>query len=264
MRAEDIIQTLIRLITFLVAFGIILFLSAGVYAGFYTSFVPKPIHEGPVHFLFEPCQENNAKCGFLNASVSLSSRRSILMTNQDYILSLSLEMPESKLNRDLGMFVTCAKVSSKDGIIVRNACKSAMLKYKSEIIRIIELFFTWPAILTDYYGEKQFVHIQFLDNFQEDPMNPALAVEFEILSRHAEVYDAKFQIQAKFSGLRYLLYYFPINSAVIGLSFNTIFLVSILLLSWYGVLARQTTNDLIGQEVPVDPLDSGLRGELTT
>ena len=266
MKVEELTQILFRIVSLFVVVGLIFFLSVGIYAGFYNSLVPQPIHEGPAHFLFEPCEEKLAKCGFLNASVILAgqNQRSVLMAEQDYVLSLSLEMPESPVNRDLGMFMTCAQMMNKNRLEpARKTCKSSILKYKSDQMRMVELLFTWPAILTNYHGEKQIVHIQFFDDYREDPMNPLLSIDFQVMSRHAEIYSAKFQVQAKFSGLRYVLYHFPVTSAILGLSFNMTLLTFILLLSWFRLSPKQSM-DLNERASNPSNLDSGLRGELVT
>ena len=78
------------------------YISAFIYGSFYFAFVPPPIHSGPVHLVFEPCDENQGKCGYLNSSLSLSERNPVLMTGQLYTLTLSLEMPESEVNKHLG------------------------------------------------------------------------------------------------------------------------------------------------------------------
>jgi hypothetical protein len=78
--------------------------------------------------IFEPCHEEMGKCGFLNASLNLSERNPILMTGQQYTLALSLKMPESNVNKNLGMFMTCIQMRSKESKIVRSACRSSMLR----------------------------------------------------------------------------------------------------------------------------------------
>lgn len=176
MKTEDIVKTVLQILTFIATFAVVSVIAAGIYAAFYLSFVPKPIHEGPVHFVFEPCNEEMGKCGFLNGSIQLGNPPPVLLTDQKYSLSLELEMPESNINRDLGMFMTCAQILSKDKLLMRKNCKSTIMKYKSNMIRSLELVFMWPAILTDYSGEKQMVHIRFLDDYRDDPMNPALSI----------------------------------------------------------------------------------------
>ena len=176
MKTEEIVKTVLQILTFIAIFAVVSVIAAGIYAAFYLSFVPKPIHEGPVHFVFEPCNEEMGKCGFLNGSIQLGNPPPVLLTDQEYSLSLELEMPESKVNRDLGMFMACTQIISKEKLPMRKNCKSTIMKYKSDMIRSLELIFMWPAILTDYSGEKQVVKIRFLDDYKDDPMNPAMSI----------------------------------------------------------------------------------------
>ena len=62
--------------------GLLLGIAIFMYGSFYYAFVPLPIHQGPVHLIFEPCQEKMGKCGYLNASINLSERNPILMTGK--------------------------------------------------------------------------------------------------------------------------------------------------------------------------------------
>ena len=89
-------------------------------------------------------------------------------------------MPESDSNKNLGMFMNCVQLVSSDHKLVKNACRSAMLKYKSNFIRSLELWFSWPVILTGYSDEKQWVHVQLLDDFLDDPLVPAIGVDFQV------------------------------------------------------------------------------------
>ncbi len=269
-------QTVIALLTS----GLLLMLAAFIYGSFYFAFVPSPVHEGPVHLVFEPCQENMGKCGFLNASLILSERNPVLMTGQQYTLSLSLEMPESEVrknngidiyaesfsmqvNKRLGMFMTCAQLLSKDSNVVRNACRSTMMRYRSESVRSLNLYFVWPALLTGYTDEKQWVNVELLDDFLDDPLQPAIRLDFQVkfrgtisfwkltqpfpyfkvMSRYAEVYSAHFRIDARFSGLRYLMFNYPITAAIFGTSLNLTILLAVLILSWYRFFAQPLSDE---------------------
>ena len=160
--------------------GLLLAISGFIYGSFYFAFVPSPIHQGPVFLIFEPCHEKMGKCGFLNSSLSLTERNPILMTGQQYTLTLSLEMPESEVNKHLGMFMNCVQLLSNDRKMVRSACRSAMLKYRSESLRSLERYFIWPFLLTGYTDEKQYVHIPLLDDFLDDPLHPATRLDFQV------------------------------------------------------------------------------------
>merc|ERR1712029_983261 len=67
----------------------------------------------------------------------------------------------------------------------------------------------------------------------DNPLNPVVSADFEIKSRFAEIYDAELIIHAKFSGLRYFMFYFPMTSAVIGSSLNLAILSLVVALSWF-------------------------------
>ena len=76
--ATLIYQSMVVLLTSGLLLGIAIF----IYGSFYYAFVPLPIHQGPVHLIFEPCQEKMGKCGYLNATINLSERNPILMTGK--------------------------------------------------------------------------------------------------------------------------------------------------------------------------------------
>ena len=63
--------------------GLLLGIAIFIYGSFYYAFVPLPIHQGPVHLIFEPCHEKMGKCGYLNSSINLSERNPILMTGKN-------------------------------------------------------------------------------------------------------------------------------------------------------------------------------------
>lgn len=58
------------------------------------------------------------------------------------------------------------------------------------------------------------------------------------MSRFAEVYTASYRIDAQFSGLRYLMFHYPITAAIFGTSLNMFILAAILILSWYRFFAN--------------------------
>lgn len=230
--------------------GLLILISIFMYGSFYFAFVPSPIHQGPVHLTFNPCHTEPGKCGFLNATIQMSDRNPVLMTGQSYTVSLSLEMPESEVNKNLGMFMSCAQLLSRESKVSKSACRSAMMKYRSESLRTLELYFTWPGLITGYVDEKQYVHIPLFDDYMDDPLNPAVKIHFQVMSRYAEVYSASYRIDAQFSGLRYLMFYYPVTAALVGISLNLFILAAVFVLSWYRFFAispdsNNSDNDYI-------------------
>ncbi|XP_037500564.1 seipin isoform X2 [Rhipicephalus sanguineus] len=61
---------------------------------------------------------------------------------------------------------------------------------------------------------------------------PATQAGLVIRNSHIEVYTATLKIYADFTGLRYLLYNWPLTSAVVGISTNFFFVSLVALLSW--------------------------------
>ncbi|KAI5633452.1 putative adipose-regulatory protein (Seipin) domain-containing protein [Phthorimaea operculella] len=109
--------------------------------------MPNVTHVRPVHLQFKSCEENMGICSFPSAHVQLTKRSHMLMAAQPYRIKLILEMPESQINKDLGMFMVCAQMRAKGGVLVSSSCRSAMLRYRLVLV-------TWSTSLgTEYQAE---------------------------------------------------------------------------------------------------------------
>ena len=89
-------------------------------------------------------------------------------------------MPESDVNKNLGMFMNCVQLYSGERKKVKSNCRSAMLRYRSESVRSLERYFIWPFLLTGHTDEKQYVHIPLLDDLLDDPLHPAIRLDFQV------------------------------------------------------------------------------------
>ena len=108
-----------------------------------------------------------------------------------------------------------------------------MMQYRSELLRVMETFVFAPVLLSGHSTEKQFLRIEFIEDFMDNPLSPAVQMDIQILSRFIEIYNVQFQVHARFAGLRYLMFYYPVISAVFGVALNMGFLSILILLSWY-------------------------------
>jgi seipin len=182
----------------------------------------------------------------------------VLMADKglDYSVSVVLEMPESAVNRQSGMFLMCLHMKASSGESVRSECRSTMLHYRSELLRAIETLVLAPLFMTGHILESQKLTVTFADDYRDDPLMPVVAIDLQILSRFVEVYSVRFLIHARFTGLRYIMFHFPILSAVIGTLLQVIVLSVIILFSWCKVFEE-------GQLRAVEPVrpasSSGLR-----
>lgn len=69
-----------------------------------------------------------------------------------------------------------------------------------------------------------------LINFQSHPVTD---VYVEIQSKQIQFYSVTLHITAHFTGLRYIMFHWPVLSAFLGVSTNLFFILIICLLSWY-------------------------------
>lgn len=73
--------------------------------------------------------------------------------------------------------------------------------------------------------------------------HPVTLIYVEIQSRHIEFYSANIMINAHLSGLRYLMFHWPILSAIVGISTNLFFIVLICILSYLHFASEEENPD---------------------
>ncbi|XP_076262767.1 lipid droplet biogenesis associated protein seipin isoform X2 [Rhynchophorus ferrugineus] len=238
---------------------LLVWLSICMYLAFYYVYVPTLKHEKPVHLKFRPCgTTSNTKgiCSFPSAYVQLTSKQQLLMMGQPYKISLDLEMPESPVNRELGMFMVCVDFKSKDGHTLANSCRSAMLHYKSYLLDSIYKLIYIPFFILGSSEEKQDVHVELFSDYEEYEYKPVTDIYIEIQSRHIEIYSAKFSVNAKFSGLRYIMFNYPVLSATVGITANLFFIALICLINWYQIINSEEYIQFVESEKNVATLQN--------
>jgi uncharacterized protein YozE (UPF0346 family) len=122
-----------------------------------------------------------------------------------------------------------------------------MLQYRSGLLRMMETFAFAPALLSGHTAEKQWIRIEFFDNYFDDPMRPATRIDFQMLSRFVEVYQVYYRIHANFSGIRYLMFRYPLTSAAVGTTINFGFQSLLALLAWLKFFTGVFKN-IVGNE----------------
>ncbi|KAG5321325.1 BSCL2 protein, partial [Pseudoatta argentina] len=211
---------------------LIVWLSIFLYTVFYYSYMPSMSYVRPVHLQFKSCDEKKGICSFPQARVQLTKRQQLLMVGQPYKMNLHLEMPESTANKELGMFMVCAQLRSRDGHLVDHICKSAMLHYRSTLLHTLTTFLFSPMMIFGNVEEKQDIVLELFNNFEEDQNHPVTIIFIEIQSRHIEFYSANLIINAHLSGLRYWMFYWPILSSCVGIGTNLFFIMLVCILSY--------------------------------
>lgn len=222
--------------TFFVAvlFSVIAWTSILLYGVFYWNYIPKSSHVYPVHLHFESKACPGGFCDYPIANVAIvrPGQDDYLARGQRYKIYLELEMPESEANQRIGMFTVRLDMISEDGEVLRSTQRSGVLRYKSMLVRLFYTLTYIPMLLLGSAEEKQTVSVLLFERYEEDYTKPATQASITIRNSHIEIYTATLKIFADFTGLRYLLYNWPLTSAVMGIATNFFFVTLVALLSW--------------------------------
>lgn len=222
---------------------LIVWLSIFLYTAFYYAYVPSISYVRPVHLQFMACDDTKGMCSFPWARVQLTNKQQLLMVGQPYKVNLHLEMPESEANKELGMFMVCAELHSRDGFMVKKACRSTMLHYRSSLLHALTTLTFSPMMIFGTTEEKQNVVLELFGNFEEDQSHPVTVIFIQVQSKQIEFYSANVMINAHLSGLRYLMYHWPILSAIVGVGTNLFFIVLICTLSYLHFNTYEDSGD---------------------
>jgi len=236
---------------------LVLAVSVFLYGTFYYAYMPVEMHHLPVHLQFKPCPDSTMRCSYPSAQLNLK-RNQKLLQGQTYSISLKLDIPDSPVNEDHGMFMSCLKISSTSGDQIGEACKSSISEYRSSLLRTMETISYSPALLTGFSAQKQELHINYFSNFQTDPHTPAEVINVEIHSKSLQVTEASLEIHAELKGLRHLMYRHPWVSSFLGVSTNILILTTIILISWARFLQPDEDAELAtnSTEAPVASSES--------
>lgn len=166
------------------------------------------------------------------------------MVGQPYRVTISIDMPESEQNVQLGMFMVCAEMRDKATKLRSHSCRTAMLHYRSKLTRAISTLVMSPLIVFGFKEETQHIPIELFSNYEDDLENPVTDVFVEIQTKHIQFYSVTLQITAHFSGLRYIMFHWPVLSASLGTPFSY-YTQSILELNFYFLTVYRNRCQLI-------------------
>ncbi|KAF3689039.1 Seipin Bernardinelli-Seip congenital lipodystrophy type 2 protein [Channa argus] len=215
---------------------LLLWVSIFLYGSFYYSYMPTVSFSTPVHFYYKSdCDaSDSALCSFPIANISfMKNERDLVMAyGQPYRISLELEMPESPVNEQLGMFMVKMSCYTKGGKTVSSVGRSTMLHYRSSLLQTLSTLLFSPLLLTGMTEQKQIIEVELFSDYKTNAYEPTVGTVIEIHSKRVQIYSSQLRIHAYFTGIRYVLYNFPLISAVIGVATNFAFLSVIVLFSY--------------------------------
>ncbi|KAF5764787.1 putative Seipin family protein [Helianthus annuus] len=126
---------------------------------------------------------------------------------------VSLVLPESDYNRNLGIFQVRVDFLSSDGKLLASTRKPSMLQFKSEPIRLLSTFVKLAYLLTGYPSETQTLDMNFSGYTEKDVPLSCLRVVIEQRAEFAkgggvpEIYSASLKLETQFPFLKRMLWY---------------------------------------------------------
>lgn len=229
-------RTLFQAAVLLCVLVLLLWVSIFLYGSFYYSYMPTVSFSTPVHFYYTAdCDSSEATlCSFPTANISFmkNERSQVMAHSQPYRISLELEMPESVVNEQLGMFMVKMSAYSKGGETVSSVSRSTMLHYRSDLLQTISTLVFSPLLLAGMAEQKQLIEVELFSDYRTNAYKPTIGAVIQVQSKRVQIYSAQLRIHAYFTGIRYILYNFPLTSAVIGVAANFAFLIVIVLFSY--------------------------------
>ncbi|BFZ07154.1 hypothetical protein BsWGS_10193 [Bradybaena similaris] len=226
-KTKPTIQKLLFLWSIIITLALVSIL---LYATFYTAYVPAAEISRPVHFTFSVCSTGAGICSFPSADVSFWNEdgkfQEFPASGQTYSLRLELVVPDSHRNRDIGMFMVVLKLYDKDRNVTGRSqrslsmSESAVFQSGSIIMRVLDAVFLKPMSILGLLEQKRALTVELFPNFVDDYYHPSVGAVVEVHSHIIEIYSATLRLSAKFTGLKYFLYNWPLVSAVCAFWFN--------------------------------------------
>ncbi|CAF0795164.1 unnamed protein product [Brachionus calyciflorus] len=153
---------------------------------------------------------------------------------QEYSINLLLDLPESDLNFDLGMFGVTLDAVDIDGRRTATFKTMGTLVYKSFLLRCMTTLFYFPYYLFGRFEQRQTLYMPIKENFVDNAYMPAYKIIIKIHGK-VQYYSALLNIEAKFTGLKYYIHTWFYLSFFLITSWLTMIVFLILVTSFYDV-----------------------------
>uniref|UniRef100_A0A1J3DZP4 Seipin n=1 Tax=Noccaea caerulescens TaxID=107243 RepID=A0A1J3DZP4_NOCCA len=127
-------------------------------------------------------------------------------------ITLSMTLPESVYNKNLGMFQVRVDFLSADGQTLASIRRPCMLRFRSEPIRLVQTFFKVVPLVTGYVSEIQTLSLK-LNGFVEKEIPTACLkimieqrAEFRPGAGIPELYDASLSVESDLAFFRKIIW----------------------------------------------------------
>ncbi|KAK6934121.1 Seipin family [Dillenia turbinata] len=146
--------------------------------------------------------------------------------NHKLSLTVSLTLPESEYNRNLGMFQVRVEFLSTSGRVTASSSYPCMLRYKSQPVRFAETVLKTAPLIAGFQSESQTLEIKMSDFVESMEPTECLKVtlepraQFQAGARIPEIYVGTLALESKLPQLKRLIVNWR-RTIFIWLSFST-------------------------------------------
>lgn len=200
------------------------------YVFFYSICIPKHSLTMAIHFQHDiACEERiknidgGFKCRFPYYEVPYPLFAEYFTSFYSYHFSLVFELPDSPVNRHLGMFMATIRLYDVNNHQLVNVSRPAIIPYQSRIVHYLEIPVKIAAYFFGYSRDKHRMEIALIDrDVHTGQLNfgqvGRIRLEIETHKPIEILPGSKLYVSAMLEGLLYLMYFWPLTTFVISVT----------------------------------------------
>jgi hypothetical protein len=184
----------------------------------------------------------------------------VLVPGVKYDVIVELDMPESRVNMDVGMFMLSTELRTQNHALLASSVRAAIVRDSHTLVRWMRVAFWAVPYALGFSDPTQKVTVLAINGFTESKQNPTTEVVVRLNNPELQVYAAKLTIIAQLTGFRYLMYHWSVPTAILvilNIAFVEALALGILYL-FYSM--EQLTPD--ASEAPLAGAMGGLKEEV--
>lgn len=222
---------------------LILTTSILAYGAFYFTYVPDTSYTAPIYFDYaSPAPFTGQTSGdpagpgamMPRAHVDLPGRSGhYLSYDHAYTVIVELQLPASTHNRDLGNFMVGVELRTEDDRILHKSARPGILRYESTMVRSAKSLLWAAPYVIGLADEEQTLRIPIMEGVHDSYDEPVHHAIVTLSSDRVWTYGASLHLIARLTGLRYLMYYWSIPTALVFISAFAFWCLLCTALAWH-------------------------------
>lgn len=238
-------------------------ISVFLYILFYYWHVPELVSKHRVYFQHDiACHQLSSKpldsCLFVYYDLPNVNREGFFKFGQRYHVDLELQMPDSPVNRNLGMFMINLKLMDNNNHLLFASSRPARLFYRSTMVRLAQQMIYIVPLVLGLSSEVDHLHIGLIDDDHQQTIIPFHHVDkmrLEVVTyREIEMISpSQLVITAQMEGIQYWMYFWKYTFASVAI--NSIFISLAFFVSVLKVCAYFYDSDHLNHSYLTGGLD---------